>query len=304
MEFLQLEYFKAVARLQHMTKAAKKLKISQPALSATIARLEEEIGVPLFDRVGRQIQLNKYGKSFLARVNNIFYEIEDGKREIQDLANTLENSISIAILLPHVLPNFLEDFLYNYPNSYIHQFSSSRGKTIKQLENFEVDFAILVEPIQNKNIVWKHLYEEPIYLSVARDHKFANVKTISLNEVKNENFISYGDNFEFRKLTDMYCQEAGFKPKTKIELEDPISILRLVELGYGVAFTPKLSTIENRFANTVQIPIINPEMTRTIGISWNKNHYLSKGALQFKKFIYEYFTSKTSYSVINKKSIH
>lgn len=79
MELQQLHYFQTVARLEHMTKAAEELRIAQPSLSKTIARLEEDLGVPLFERQHRQIKLNRFGKLFLNRVERIFMEIYEGK---------------------------------------------------------------------------------------------------------------------------------------------------------------------------------------------------------------------------------
>ena len=85
MEIQQLEYFKIVAEMQHMTHAAEKLNISQPALSKSISNIEQEIGVPLFDRQGRSIVLNRYGKLFLESVNMILEEYNKAKQEIMDL---------------------------------------------------------------------------------------------------------------------------------------------------------------------------------------------------------------------------
>lgn len=86
MELLQLHYFQTVARMEHMTKAAKELRIAQPALSKTIARLEEDLGVPLFDRQSRQIKLNSFGKAFLKSVDTALSALEEGRREVSDLA--------------------------------------------------------------------------------------------------------------------------------------------------------------------------------------------------------------------------
>jgi DNA-binding transcriptional LysR family regulator len=88
MDLLQLKYFQTVARSEHMTRAAEELHISQPSLSKVISNLEEDLGVPLFERIGRQIKLSHFGKAFLSRVERIFLELEDGKRELSDM---LEN---------------------------------------------------------------------------------------------------------------------------------------------------------------------------------------------------------------------
>jgi len=88
MDLLQLRYFRVVARLEHMTKAPRSFFIAQPSLSQTIGRLEKEIGVPLFDRHGRVIRLNQFGKAFLEHVETLFRELEEGQRKVQDMAGT------------------------------------------------------------------------------------------------------------------------------------------------------------------------------------------------------------------------
>lgn len=96
MELQQLKYFQVVARLEHMTKAAEELHITQPSLSITIARLEEALGAPLFDRFGRNIKLNEFGQLFLKRVERIFRELEEGKREVRDLAGLELGTVNLA----------------------------------------------------------------------------------------------------------------------------------------------------------------------------------------------------------------
>lgn len=94
MELLHLKYFQIVAKHEHMTQAAEELCISQPSLSKVVNRLEEELGVPLFDRQGRNIRLNAFGKAFLKRVERVFRELEDGKKEITDMNGLEQGRIS------------------------------------------------------------------------------------------------------------------------------------------------------------------------------------------------------------------
>ncbi len=86
MDLLQIKYFQTVANMQHMTRAADVLQIAQPALSSMIAKLEADLGVPLFNRTGRNIILNEYGKTFLKRANRILKEVDEGRQEISDLS--------------------------------------------------------------------------------------------------------------------------------------------------------------------------------------------------------------------------
>ena len=110
MELLHLKYFQAAAKFEHMTRAAAALNISQPALSKTIARLEDDLGAPLFHRKGKQIYLNEFGKVFLERVNRIFLEINEGILQVNDMNSPEKGVISVAMTLPHITPKFLGDF--------------------------------------------------------------------------------------------------------------------------------------------------------------------------------------------------
>src|SRR2546428_13358678 len=111
MDLLQLHYFRTVARLEHMTRAAEALLIAQPALSQTIARLEDELGVPLFDRLGRRIRLNLFGKAFLERVERVFAELDQGRRELADLVGGEQGRVDLSLgVVLRIFPELLHDF--------------------------------------------------------------------------------------------------------------------------------------------------------------------------------------------------
>ena len=115
MELTQLRYFQTAAYYQHISRAAEELNISQPALSTMISRLEKELGVPLFDHNGRSIILNQNGQRFLQRVNHILMEVENSKRELQDIADEGDNSISLAVSSSQFLQG-MHAFMYQHPN--------------------------------------------------------------------------------------------------------------------------------------------------------------------------------------------
>ena len=105
MDLLQLRYFRVVARVEHMTKAAQELFIAQPSLSKTIRRLEKEIGVPLFDQQGRTIRLNQFGKAFLEHIERLFRELEEGQREVRDMAGLEQGEVSLVTASLYWLPS-------------------------------------------------------------------------------------------------------------------------------------------------------------------------------------------------------
>ncbi len=294
MEFLQLKYFQTVARLEHMTKAAEELRIAQPSLSKTIARLEEDLGVPLFDRQGRKIQLNAFGKVFLKRVERAFHELSEGKREIKDLAGLSQESITLAVSIPRILPDLLGSFLNQYPHVRFQQFLESTSSMKRQLEDAEIEFCISSVPIEGPEIVWEPLMTEEIFLIVPPGHRLAGRDSIYLHEVKDESFISMNTGYGFRNLTDEFCKEAGFIPHIAFEGDEPGVIGELVRQGLGIAFVPALTSLRNSDALSKRLRIIEPRCQRTIGLGWSKRRYLSATAQQFRQFVIEYFSNISS----------
>src|SRR5262249_40871751 len=163
MDLLQLRYFQTVARYEHMTQAARELMIAQPSLSQTIARLEEELGVPLFDRQGRHIRLNQFGRTFLQRVERIFTELEDGRRELADLAGLEQGRVALSIFSTPLLADLLSAFRVEYPRVSFRlslQHTSSAREIQQQLEWGEADLCITMAPIEHPDITWLPLFTE------------------------------------------------------------------------------------------------------------------------------------------------
>lgn len=289
MELLQLQYFQTVARLEHMTRAAEELQIAQPSLSQTIARLEEDLGVALFERKNRQIRLNEFGKVFLTRVERALTELNEGRREIKELVEDHDNQITLAVTIPRVLPNLLGSFLKQFPDVRFQQMLEAISSMKRQLENAEIDFCISSVPIEGEDIVWEPLMTEEIYLVVPPKHRLAKRAQIHLTEVRDEAFISMNTGYGFRNLTDQFCKEAGFVPNIAFEGDEPGVIGDLVNQGLGIAFVPEISWMHqpNPFPN--RLKIVEPNCQRTIGIAWSKRRYFSTAAMQFRTFVIEYF---------------
>ncbi|UOY92365.1 LysR family transcriptional regulator [Ectobacillus sp. JY-23] len=305
MELLQLEYFRTVARLEHMTKAAKELQIAQPSLSKTIARLEEDLGVPLFDRQNRHIRLNAYGKLFLARVNNVFNELQEGKREVLALTEHVQNTIVLAVSIPRVLPDLLGSFLQLHPNARFQQFLEGASSMEHLLTQAEIDFCISSVPMIGEDVIWEPLITEEIFLIVPPGHHLAKRERIRLDEVRNERFVSMNTGYGFRNLTDSFCSQAGFTPQIAFEGDEPGVIRDLVQQGLGVAFVPGISWVRDESSFPNRIRITHPTCQRTIGIGWSKRRYLSPVATEFRSFVTDYFAKVAlRLQQLSKKSPH
>src|SRR5215469_7169189 len=191
MELLQLKYFQTVARREHMTRAAEELGIAQPALSQTIARLEAELGVALFERVGRGIRLSQFGKAYAQRVERVFQELAQGEREIVAIADGTEGEVELALsVATQLLPDLLSGFRHNHPGIRF-RLSQHDVKTMaQQLGKGTYDLCITSPPLQQVGVASVSLLTEDIRLAVPTWHPLAGRSSICLQEVAQEDFIS------------------------------------------------------------------------------------------------------------------
>jgi LysR family transcriptional regulator, transcription activator of glutamate synthase operon len=285
MELLQLKYFQTVAYLEHISKAAKELNISQPSLSLMIKRLEEEMGTPLFDRIGRNIQLNESGKIFLKHVNTIFSEIENAKMEIQKNYDESHKKIMISITNPRFLSGMLTEYLNEYPDAYIQQSLESRESIIVQLKKGEIELGIAGPPIEDDAITSSVLIEEEIVLVVPKNHHLSNRKVIDLEEVALEPFLSLAGYEEYKGTVNQLFRTAGFEPKVVFEVDFSL-LYEIFQINKCVGLIP-ITLCEKYHLNYVKIS--DPNARFVIGLSWLKDKHLSKNAKQFKDFIMFYF---------------
>ncbi|MBS4174653.1 LysR family transcriptional regulator [Bacillus sp. FJAT-49736] len=289
MDLLQLRYFQIVAHLEHMTNAAKQLKVAQPSLSQTISRLEEELGFSLFDREGRNIKLNSFGKILLKRVDRAFSELESAKVEMAELAGESNNLISLSVMHTPLLPNIISKFRKAYPSAKFQVSMHSPLRLVDQLEKGEIDVCVTYFPIEKEGINWVNLMEDEVFIVVPEKHPLAERKCIRLREVEDEQFINMERTNPFRMLTDRFCEKAGFTPNIAFELEEPGSIHSYVEAGLGISFLTEHTIRYASHEKIVPLHIEQPVCKRTIGMAWKSDRYTSKVVREFREFMIRYF---------------
>lgn len=292
MELLQLKYFKIVAEVQNMTKVAEELHISQPALSKTIKSLEKELGVPLFNRVGRNIQLNNNGLIFLKYVNNSLQSLEDAKKEIKDQNSDTYSDITICVQAGLImLPQIISEFNKMYPKIKLHVTQKQfLQKNIVNKNNY--DFIIKIpefDEVNDENTIT--LLNEELLLAVPKSHKISKYTSLELKELSDENFIGLPTFSKLRKATDHYCEIVGFTPNVILECYDSNVVIELVKEGLGICFMPKYSWGYKQHQDISLIKIYNPKCTRSINLSWDENSYFSKSSELFKNFIIDFFNN-------------
>ncbi|MCM3701562.1 LysR family transcriptional regulator [Paenibacillus macerans] len=289
MELLQLQYFLTVARLEHMTEAARSLHVTQSSLSKTIQRLEEDLGVPLFDRTGRNLRLNEFGSRFLRRAERALFELDQGKQEIRDLSSPEHGTIKLAVTNASTLPNILRDFRKKHPHTQFHVQMLTTQEMVALLQRGEVDFCLSSPPIQGDDIECQIVYIDPILVAVPKGHRLADRSSVSLTELKDEWFIGVKRGYHTRDLADAVCKSAGFAPKYVYEGNEPARLSTLVEAGIGIGFIP--STAMNPRENIYYLQVEEHELVREIALLRHRGRYIPRAAQEFRKVVEEYFRS-------------
>ncbi|GCE29764.1 LysR family transcriptional regulator [Dictyobacter alpinus] len=277
-----------------MTRAAQELYIAQPSFSQTIGRLEEELGVPLFDRQGRQIRINQFGKAFLEHVEHIFAELEDGQRKVRDMAGLDQGQVSLMVTALRLMPDILNKFLALHPAVSFHLSHGSMLQMQHQLEHGNIDLCISALPIVTAGIYWQPLLTEEIFLVVPPGHRLAGRGIVFLLDVAEEVFVSVPVGDGLRDLMDSLCRQAGFTPRVLYEGNEPAAIYDLVEAGLGLAFAPTIAWTQAGESGETWLHITNPCCHRTLGLAWHEERYLSKAARSFRQFIIAYFEQKVA----------
>jgi len=287
----QLLFFKRIAELENLTKAANDLMVSQPFLSRVLSELEAEIGVNLFDHVGRRIYLNSYGSAFYKRVVNIINDAEDAVEEVRDMYSSQASRLTIVTNVSLYMPGLLKMLSESNPDLIISQYSNRRSKIEKMITSGEVDFAICCPQLEQcENLESIVLRYEPGVLIYPSGHWLAHIDEVDVNDIKNETFISVSKGFGTRDIIDQYMQKENILPRISLETTDTSSVFKYVENGLGIAFVPFSQVLaEPRFINNYTK--IKNKVGGEIVLSWRHGKYINEAGKSFIEKSKEYFKS-------------
>ena len=286
MNLQQLYYFKTIARLEHFTKAAAELSISQSSLSHAIKDLEAELNAELFERSGRNVILTQYGRMFLPYVEKALATLEEGTAKVRDAIDPDTGNISIACFPS--LGTFIPDLIVRYIsatnrfNAHIQTAQETFYPICSDLLNGKVDLAFSTR-IDDPSIDGFPIGQHELVLLVSSDHRFASLKSIDLRELNGESFIAYSKDCQIRHETDELFARLGVQPRITMETPQDMFIYGLVSANHGVAIAPH--PLGAAPYNVKIIRIQNVSLVRMLYVLWNKNNYLSPAVQCFRDFI-------------------
>lgn len=290
MELSQLRYFLTVARHNNITHAAEELHISQPSLSKTIAMLEESVGQPLFDRNGKRIVLNEYGKVFAARTNRILSDLAQAQREIADMADAGKKRIIVGATIARLLPKLLSGFLSIHPDVLFNLVQMTNHERIQsELISGKLDLCISILPVELSGAETLRLVNDEILLAVSQTHRLADRKQASLKEIEGERLVHHSAETGLRKITDSFFRRLNMQPEIAFECTTPDIICELTGKGFGCALIPSswLATVNTSSLSLIKISDFPCE--RTFWLSWLKDRYMTRASRHFIDYTVKYF---------------
>lgn len=281
----ELHWFVVLAETEHVTDAAAELHISQPTLSRALARMEDEVGTPLFDRVGRRLRLNAYGEILLEHARRGLAEMRSATERIAALRDPDTGTVRLAFLHSQAswfVPDLLRRFRAEAPRVQFALIQGAAHDIVDALAGGRVDLAI-TSP-RPAGYRWRGLYLERLCLAVPRGHRFADRTRIRLADAGDEPFVALAPEFGLRQLTDELCAEAGIEPQVVFEAMEIPTMEGLVAAGFGVAVVP-VPRPERAEPGAVYVPLSQTSAKRQLGLAWPADRPLPPAAERFAEFV-------------------
>lgn len=295
MELRQLKYFMEVARVEHMTKASENLHVAQSAVSRQITKLEEELGVHLFDRVGRNMQLTSVGQDFLKQAAIALNELQKAEALVTEYTDPAKGTVRVGLpnsLSTKVLPSVISTFREKYPQITYQFMEGTNEELTEMLLSGVLDMTFLSPvPESSEQIEAIRFFDEKLKLIVPKTHPLAENFTVSLKELASEKFVLYPEDFDLYKIVTKGANKKGFEPQIAFQSRDFYTIQGLVGAGLGISILPEMILDGAIFKETKSIALRDKELRRSVGIITTKKRNLSPSENLFRSFIISFFSN-------------
>ncbi|MBI1940454.1 MAG: LysR family transcriptional regulator [Acidobacteria bacterium] len=287
MELHQLRYFMAVARFNSFTRAAEHEHVAQPSLSQQIRKLEDELGVRLFDRLGRRIRLTPFGVRFQDHARRVQEEVDGARQEVEELLGLRRGTVwlgAIPTIAPYLLPRTLADFAKANPKISVSVREDLTDSLLGQLAAGDLDLALMSLPIKGSEFVAQLLFNEKMLLAVPTRHRlWRRRRPVALGEVAEESFLLLKDGHCFRDDVLRICQRSRLSPNVVFEGGQFDTLVAMVEAGAGVTLLPEMARPHYRRAGVGMLEFLPPQPARNVGFIRSREKFLTPAARAFIK---------------------
>ena len=312
--FQYMDYAYAVYKEKSFTKAAKELCISQPALSATIRKLEKSLGHPIFDRSGKTITLTDIGERYIRSAEQIMLIRQNLQQELDDLVALKRGNLILGgttFIISDVLPDLLKDFGRRYPDIELKIQVEPSTILWEKMDQGLVDIAIDNALVQDPDHVYLPLFREHILIGVPaenpineklkayqldqnvlqeRNYDFSGMPKVNVAELAKEDFILLKTGNKMRQIAHNFFADTGINPHVRFEFDRLSTSISFAEAGFGVCFlTDTILKYSGPCKNLVLYQPDTKYTDRNLYVMYKKNKYLSAATRAFIDILQEYF---------------
>lgn len=276
--------FTAVAELGAFGAAAEQMGLSQPALSRRVQKLEEALGVPLLERTTRRVALTTVGRDFLPKARRLLDELEASLLSVRAIAERRTGQVNIACVPTaayYFLPEVIRAYNEELPNIRVRIVDEGANSVLRSVIDGEVDLGINLLGSQEPDIVFDPLLDDPFVLACRNDHPLAAAAAVDWRDLAPYRFITVGRLSGNRLILDLGLAGLAWRPRWFYEVQHLSTSLGLVEAGLGIAALPRLAMPAHPHPVLVARPLVNPVLTRTMGVIRRHGATLSPAARQF-----------------------
>jgi DNA-binding transcriptional LysR family regulator len=277
MELNTLRQFLVVARLEHLSRAAEELRVAQPSLSRSIARLEGELGTPLFDRSGR-LRLNDAGRLFRDHVERSLGELEAGRRAVAEATREGLGSVRLASETFLTLTGPLAAFKRAHPAVEVQLHWMPAEDMARRLRAQEVDLCVASQPIPAEGLESALLLDDAVGVCTPPDHPLAGRTSVTLDELAGQPFVTGREGHWLRRLLERLFAARDGAPKIVCESDEPAAIAELIGAGLGIGLVPGFARRSVTRVPLSWIPVDSPACRRQVTLHWAAGGHLPPAA--------------------------
>jgi len=284
MDFEQLKTFQLVSRLKSFSRAAEKLGVTQPAISAQVRSLENEVGARLFDREGGKVTFTAAGRLFEPFAEHCLQCHSHILAGVSELYQSPRGEISVstneAISL-YVLPTVFAQFKKLYSRVHLSIVRSERTRTLEAVFSREVDFGIISLPVKDSRLLVHGIHKDEVLLVTSPSHPLADRDAVKLDEIVQYPLLMIKHGRQREKI-DHFFQSKDLQPRVAMELESSELLKRLIGAGIGMGFLPHTNVAADESAGLLKtMKVEGMRVQRELAIVYRKDKTLTRAAHAF-----------------------
>ena len=259
-----------------------------------MGRLERELGVALFDRDGRRLRLNRFGRMFLNRVDRVLTELDAARRELRESAGLEHGIVAVASETLRTVSDLLADFLRENPDVRFRLYQSTAERMLDQLRAAEVDLCFASQPLPGTLLESAVLADEEVLLAVPMTHRLAGRDRVRIAELEGEPFVTTRDGYWLRALAERLFSTAGIEPSFACESDEPAAIRGLISDGLGIGLLPAIARDTADEPPVAWLGLRAAGCRRTLNLVWRRDASLSIAAQHFRAAAIDRLTAPRS----------